>query len=96
MGLAVDATVDGMNQAIPAPLAGLADEGGRDDALSAWSEDDVHRIVHAARHHRFHKGVSGAATEDMGSTGNQWGLARTRVGLLRECPLAPVDPSIES
>ena len=65
MVLAVDAAVDGVDQAVALAAAGVLEERRREDALAAGREDDVDRVVHAAGHHRLDAGAVGPAAEDV-------------------------------
>ena len=94
--LAVDAAVDGVNQAVALAAGRTLQKGGGEDAFAAGREDDVHRVVHPAGHHRLDAGAVGPAAEDVGGLRDERRLARTLIGLLREGALAPVDPAVRA
>src|SRR5207248_289258 len=70
--LAVDAAVDGMNDAVAVAAAGVLEERGRENALAARREDDIDRIIHAAGHDRFDAAAVGPGAEDVGGAGDEW------------------------
>ena len=94
--LSVDTAIDGMDQAIALAAAGMLEERGGEDPLSAGSKRDFHRIIHPARHDRFQAGAVRSAAEDMRRAGDKRGFARAVEGLLSKGSLAPIDPAIGS
>src|SRR5205807_7661061 len=57
MIFAIDAAVDGMNDAVAFSASRMLQERGREEALAARREDDVDGIVHAAGHHWLNPGA---------------------------------------
>ena len=59
--LAVDAAVDRVDQTVALAAAGMHEERGGEDRLSARREDHVDGVIHAAGHHRLDSGAIGPA-----------------------------------
>ncbi len=94
--LAVDAPVDGVDQAITLAAPGMDEERGGEDGFAAGGEDDIHGVIHPAGHDRFDAGPIGAAAEDVGRAGREGRSAGPLVGLAGESALAPVDPAVRA
>ena len=80
--LAVDATVNRVNEAVAPADVRLLEESGGENPLTSRRESDVYRIVHPTRHHGLHQGVAGAAPEDVSCARNEGRLAGTRRGVV--------------
>ncbi len=94
VNLAVDAAVNGVDQAVALAAAGMNKERGGEDPLSARSENHVNGIVHAASHHRFDRTAFRRLAKDVSRAGPE-GRSRSGVDLLGKCPFTPVDPTVQ-
>ena len=92
--LAVDAAVYGVDQAVAPAAGGVLQKRRREDAFAGGGEHDIHRVVHPAGHHRLVRAARRMAAKNMRRTRHPLGAPERRIPLLRECALAPVNPSV--
>ena len=92
--LAVNAAVDGVNEAVALAAAGMDEERCREDSLAAGREHDIDGVIHAAGHHRLDQRSLGPFAEDVRRPRHERRLAGSFVGLLGERSLAPIDPAV--
>ena len=92
--LAVDAAVHRVDQSVAVASPRMLQERRREDPLAAWCKDHVHRVIHAASHHRLDPGPIRTAAEDMRSPRHKLRLAVAFVRLLGERSFAPIDPAV--
>ena len=95
VGLAEDRAERRMAHAVAESGLGKVDEGAGEEGLAVGVEDHVHRIVHAAGHHRLHGRTIGTRPEDVGCLILMDG-AREAVGPAHEFEgsLGPVDETV--
>ncbi len=92
----IDATVDGVDQAVPSAVTGMLQEGGGEDPFAAWCEDKLHGVIHATGHDGVHFGTVWAHTINVRSAIIDNLPARPLMLLLLEGALAPVNPAVQS
>ena len=92
--LAVDAAVEGVDQAVAFASAGMDEEGAGHDPFPFRREHDVDGVVHATGEHWLDAAGIDAGAEDVGGAGLPAGAAGEIVGLLGGGSLAPVDAAI--
>src|SRR5215213_663984 len=57
--------IDGVEDAVPQTSAGVDKESSADEALAGWRENNVDRVVHAARDDRFQSAPVGLCPEQV-------------------------------
>ena len=91
---AVNAAVDGVDQAVAPAAAGVLQERGRENPLAAGREHDLHGVIHPAGHNRLDHAAVGLPPKDVRRPCDERLPARPRVGLLGKGPLAPINPAV--
>ncbi len=74
----------------------MLEERGAENPLAARRKHQLHRVVHAAGHHRLDSCAVGPGAKDMRRPGDKRRLALALVRLFGKRPFAPVDPTIGS
>ena len=92
--LAVNSAVNGVHQSVALATGGVLEKCGGEKPLAARRKNDVHRVVHAANHHRLVRAARWVAAENMRGTRDTLAAAKRRIALLGERALAPVNPPV--
>ena len=92
--LAVNSAVNGVHQSVALATGGVLEKCGGEKPLTARRKNDVHRVVHAANHHRLVRAARWVAAENMRGTRDTLAAAKRREALLGKRAFAPVNPSI--
>ena len=88
------AAIDRVQDAVALAAAGIHKKSPAQKPLARRRKDDVHGVVHAARHHHFAPAAIGPRAEKMRGTGDEIAPVGQPVRLLGKCAFAPINKTI--
>jgi hypothetical protein len=88
------AAIDGMDQPVALASARVLQECGGENRFAGRSEHQLHGIIHATRHHGFHKTLARMSAKHVRGASHQGGSVGDFIGLAGKRSLAPVDPAV--